>query len=169
MSCNWPGTLWMHMGAIAAFGNTLNAWRTADALLMLATVAGLAWFFRAAFNSADGHRRHHLLPDLVLCGRMANRATRLRSHPSSALGGRLPLESLDERSIALADCHGTVHRVCLPDQAAVLSRPPVLVLHGSLMKKSLPADSTSSVCASGGRDTDDGSCDARGPDCRRGT
>ena len=27
MSCNWPGTLWMHMGAIAAFGNTLYAWR----------------------------------------------------------------------------------------------------------------------------------------------
>lgn len=51
MSCNWPGTLWMHMGAIAVFGNTLSAWRSLDALLMLATVAGVAWFFRSALDS----------------------------------------------------------------------------------------------------------------------
>jgi hypothetical protein len=50
MSCNWPGSLWMHMGSIAAFGNTLHAWRIADALLMLATVAGLGWFFATAFD-----------------------------------------------------------------------------------------------------------------------
>ena len=51
VSCNWPGSLWMHMGAIAAFGNRLTAWRIADALLMLATVAGAGWFLRSAFDS----------------------------------------------------------------------------------------------------------------------
>ena len=51
LSCNWPGSLWMHMGAIAAFGNTLNAWRIADALLMVVTVAGVAWFLQSAFDS----------------------------------------------------------------------------------------------------------------------
>src|SRR5579872_3946966 len=51
LSCNWPGSLWMHMGAIAIFGNTLSAWRMADAVLMLATVAGVAWFLRSAFDS----------------------------------------------------------------------------------------------------------------------
>jgi hypothetical protein len=50
ISCNWPGSLWMHMGAIAVFGNTLSAWRIADAWLMLATVAGVGWFFRSAFD-----------------------------------------------------------------------------------------------------------------------
>ncbi len=51
LSCNWPGSLWMHMGAIAVFGNTLHAWRIADAFLMLATVAGVGWFLRSAFDS----------------------------------------------------------------------------------------------------------------------
>jgi hypothetical protein len=51
LSCNWPGSLWMHMGAIAIFGNTLSAWRIADALLMLATVAGVAWFLRSTFDA----------------------------------------------------------------------------------------------------------------------
>jgi hypothetical protein len=45
------GTLWMHMGAIAAFGNTLYAWRIADALIMLATVAAVGWWFHSAFDS----------------------------------------------------------------------------------------------------------------------
>jgi Dolichyl-phosphate-mannose-protein mannosyltransferase len=51
MTCNWPGALWMHMGAITAFGNTTYAWRIADALLMLATVAAVGWFFRQVFDS----------------------------------------------------------------------------------------------------------------------
>ena len=51
LTCNWPGAVWMHMGAIAAFGNTIYAWRIADALLMLVTVAAVAWFFRQAFDS----------------------------------------------------------------------------------------------------------------------
>jgi 4-amino-4-deoxy-L-arabinose transferase-like glycosyltransferase len=51
LTCNWPGAVWMHMGAIAAFGNTTYAWRIADALIMLATVVGVAWFFRQTFDS----------------------------------------------------------------------------------------------------------------------
>src|SRR5579872_3637163 len=51
ITINWPGSLWMHLSAIAAFGNTIVAWRTADALLMLATVGCLGWFLRAAFDT----------------------------------------------------------------------------------------------------------------------
>ena len=86
VSCNWPGSLWMHMGAIAAFGNRLTAWRIADAPLMLATVAGAGWFLRSAFDSLTA-AIGDLLPGPVLrrrCGSPFIAISRRHIHPAAA-------------------------------------------------------------------------------------
>ena len=57
---NWPGAHWMHMGAIAAFGNTIHAWRIADYLIMLAALYPLSRILAAAFDprTADEEMGH---------------------------------------------------------------------------------------------------------------
>ncbi|MGE3314140.1 MAG: glycosyltransferase family 39 protein [Planctomycetaceae bacterium] len=53
VSMNWPGAHWMHMTAIATFGNTIHAWRTADYLLMLAALAATAALLRKTFGTTS--------------------------------------------------------------------------------------------------------------------
>lgn len=50
VSMNWPGAHWMHMTAIATFGNNIHAWRIADYLLMLVALWSFAILLRRSFG-----------------------------------------------------------------------------------------------------------------------
>jgi hypothetical protein len=143
MSCNWPGTLWMHTGAIAAFGNTLTAWRTADALLMLATVAGLAWFFRSAFNFVTAIVVIVFYPILFYAGGwLTGQRDFVAIHLlllAAAFHWKAWTSANWRWQIATGLCIAYASLIKPPYFLAL----PALVLHGSVMKKSLPSDSTS--------------------------
>jgi hypothetical protein len=144
MSCNWPGALWLHMGAIAAFGNTLDAWRTADALLMLATVAGLAWFFRAAFDSVTAFVVIVFYPILFYAGGwLTGQRDFVAMHLmllAAAFHWKARTSANWRWQIATGLCIASATLIKPPYFLAL----PALLLHGSVMKKSFPLDSAAS-------------------------
>jgi hypothetical protein len=144
MSCNWPGTLWMHMGAIAAFGNTLYAWRAADALLMLATVAGLAWFFRAAFDSVTAIVVIVFYPILFYAGGwLTGQRDFVAMHLlllAAVFHWKARTSANWRWQIATGLCIAYATLIKPPYFLAL----PALLIHGSVMKKSFPLDSAAS-------------------------
>ena len=149
MSCNWPGTLWMHMGAIAAFGNTLYAWRTADALLMLATVAGLAWFFRTAFDSVTAVVVVVFYPILFYAGGWL---TGQRDFVAMHL--MLLAAAFHWKAWTSANWRWQVATGLCIAYAALIKPPfflalPALLVHGAVMKRALRLVSASSWAQAG--------------------
>jgi hypothetical protein len=141
LTINWPGTLWMHMGAIAAFGNTLSAWRIADALIMLATLAAVGGWFHSAFDSLTAAVVIVCYPLLFYAGGWL---TGQRDFVAMHL--MLVAAAFHWKAWTSANWRWQIGTGICVAYAALIKPPyflalPALVLQGRLMSRSWPLDS----------------------------